>query len=429
MNTIFAWFLQDNHYISIVGIVSLLALTTLCSTNWRAIRLRQVAIALGLQVAIALFILKTSIGIVLFDAIAAGIHALFGFAQQALTFMFGNLVQADGPWGFVFALKVLPVFIFFGALMGVLCHFGIVQCMVRVIAYGICPLLGTSGAETLSVAANTVLGQTEAPLLIKNYLSTMTDSELLTIMVSGMAHLSGSLLAAYSLMGVPVVHLLASSFIAIPSSIMIAKILIPQTEALALASSQSAVAPALRPSIHLAELGTRDDRSEVEPRATANVLDAISTGTTDGLKMAVGVGAMLISFIGLMAMVNAILIKICGCSMDFLLAKVFYWVVYFIGIPANDCQAAGALLGQKIVINEFVAYSSMVTMDLNPRSTVLVTYALAGFANISSIGIQIGGIGALCPEKRVALTRLGVKALLGGTIVSLLNAAVISLII
>jgi len=281
---------------------------------------------------------------------------------------------------------------------------------VKGLAWIIRPLLGTSGAETLSVAANSMLGQTEAPLLIKNYLPRMTNSEFLTVMTSGMCHLSGSLLAVYGMMGVPILHLLSASVMAIPGAILISKVLIPETEVPeTLAGSQASMKP-----------------------ETKNILDAISTGTGDGLRLAVNVAAMLIAFISIMALVDYLLFVVTGIflaeglTLNYLFGKLFYGVAYVIGVPAADCSSAGALLGQKLVINEFVAYAEFVKLHLSDRTVAILTYALAGFSNFSCIGIQIGGIGAICPSKRELLTKLGLRALLGGTLANLLNAAIAS---
>lgn len=401
------WFLESNRFIGFAGIAAVLSFAALFSSRRSAINFRQIATGLALQLLLALFIIKTSVGQSIFIAMSHGVEYLYRFADQGSSFVFGNLAQADGPWGFVFAFKVLPIMIFFGALMGLLFHIGFVQIIVRAIALIIRPVLGTSGAETLSVAANSMLGQTEAPLLIKHYLPRMTDSEMMTVMVSGMAHLSGAILAVYGLMGVPVLHLLTASIIAIPGAIVISKILTPETE-----TPETATAEA----------------SKI-PKQTKNILDAVSAGTSDGLSLALNVAAMLIAFISLMAMINAGLLAMTGWSLNDLFAYVFYGVAYLIGIPVAECQAAGTLLGQKLVINEFVAYSNMVKMNLSERTVAILTYALAGFSNFSCIGIQIGGIGAICPSKRETLTRLGFKALLGGTLANLLNAALISLFI
>ena len=404
---LFDWFIQDNHFISIIGIAAILAIAALFSTHRRSIKIKLIFTALITQTIIGLFILKTAVGKNIFAAIASGVEAIYKFADQGCSFVFGGLANANSPWGFVFAIKVLPIIIFFGALMSLLYHIGIVQILVKGLAFVIRPLFGTSGAETLSVAANSVLGQTEAPLLIKNYLARMTHSEMLTVMTSGMAHLSGSILAIYGLMGVPIVHMLSASIMAIPGAILISKILMPETET----------------------PETMGGKTVNIPRETKNVFDAISSGTTDGLKLAVNVAAMLIAFISLIAMVDAILAGITGITLNVLFGKMFYGVAYLIGIPLQDCSTAGTLLGQKLVINELVAYSNMVKETLSSRSVAILTYAIAGFANFSCIGIQIGGIGALCPSKREALTKLGLRALLGGTLTNLLNAAIASLLI
>jgi CNT family concentrative nucleoside transporter len=312
----------------------------------------------------------------------------------------------------IFAVKVVPIIIFFGALMAVLYHFGIVQIIVRFVAFIIRPILGTSGAETLCAAANSMLGQTEAPLLIKRYLNDMTDSEILLVMISGMATMNGALLAVYGSMGVPMLHLLSASVMSIPGAILISKILLPETK----------------------KDSKKREKVKMESDS-ANVLDAISQGTTDGLSLAVNVIAMLVAFISLIALINYTLGGLtefvfgARYTLDTLFSKVFSWVAVVIGVPMKDKAAAGALLGQKLVINEFVAYANFVKMELAPRSKVILTYALCGFSNFSCIGIQIGGIGALAPQKRAALTRLGLTAVLGGTLANLLNASIASLFI
>ncbi len=363
--------------------------------------------ALGLQFIMAYLILNTGLGNSIFATLAHGFEALYQFADDGARFVFGNLADTGGAWGAVFAIKVIPTIIFFGAFMSVLVHVGVVQFFVKGLAFVIRPLFGTSGAETLSVAASSMLGQTEAPLMIKSYLPKMTDSEFVVVMVAGMCHLSGSLLAVYGVMGVPIKHLLVSTFIAIPGTILIAKMLIPETQSPETATGSSVAIK----------------------RKTKNVLDAISGGTTDGMKLAANVAAMLIAFISLMALANAILTWAVGYSLNEILGKLFYGVAYVIGVPEADREIAGMLLGQKLVLNEFVAYSTFVKSEVLPRTQIIMTYALAGFANFSSIGIQIGGIGAICPEKRYTLTKLGLRALLGGTLVNLLNACIAGLLL
>ncbi|MFH1832049.1 MAG: nucleoside transporter C-terminal domain-containing protein [bacterium] len=408
MINIIEYLMTDQRYMSLVGLVAILGVAFLFSKHKSKVRFRLVATALALQFLFAYFILNTDIGEIIFAGIARGFEALYQFADNGSRFVFGSLADASGPWGVVFAIKVIPTIIFFGALMAFLFHIGIVQLFVKGIAFVIRPLLGTSGAETLSVTASSMLGQTEAPLLVKNYLARMTDSEMFVIMVGGFCHLSGSLLAVYGIMGVPIKHLLSSTFIAIPGAILIAKILVPETMV-----PETAVG----------------GKPVETTRQTKNILDAISQGTSDGLRLAVNVAAMLIAFISLIALVDAILLASVGFSLNDIFARAFYGVAYVIGVPAQDRELAGTLLGQKLAINEFVAYSTFIKAELLPRTKVIMTYALAGFANFSSIGIQIGGIGALCPEKRHLLTKLGLRALLGGTLVNLLNAVIAGLLI
>ncbi len=365
-----------------------------------------------LQIALAYAILCTTTGQQIFAAMASGFQKVYQFADQGGAFVFGNLNNPAGPWGFIFGVKVISIIIFFGALMSLLFHLGIVQKVVSVLAFVVRPLLGTSGPETLCAAANSMLGQTEAPLLIKNYLKDMSESEILVVMVSGMATLSGAILAVYGGMGVPMHHLLASSIMAIPGSIVIAKILLPETEK----AKITGVSGEMKPD-------------------TKNMLDAISVGTSDGMSLAVNVAAMLISFISMIALINYVLCVVSGyllgypVTLNIIFGKVFAVVAYAIGIPGTEIEAAGALLGTKLAVNEFIAYSDMVRLHLTERSHVIMTYALCGFSNFSCIGIQIGGIGALVPSKRDVLTRLGMLALLGGTLTNLLGAAIASLFI
>jgi concentrative nucleoside transporter, CNT family len=404
---------QDNHYLSFVGIVLILFVAFLFSRNKKRINIRLVVSALAMQFVLAFFILKTSIGQDLFFLISNGFSKLYQFSSAGGGFVFGKLADMTGVWGALFFVKVIPIIIFFGALMALLFHFGIIQVCVKGIAFLIRPLLGTSGAETLCAASNSMLGQTEAPLLIKRYLHNMSDSEILLVMISGMATMNGALLAVYGSMGVPMLHLLSASVMAVPGAILISKILLPETDE--------------------TKLGKQED--VVMESDSKNALDAISNGTTDGMRLAANVMAMLIAFISLIALVNftigGITEYVIGTryTLDTIFAKVFSWVALLIGVPMADKEGAGALIGQKLVINEFFAYANMVTMELSVRAKTLLTYALCGFANFSSIGIQIGGIGALVPEKRHVLVRYGLMAVLGGALANLLNAAIASLFI
>jgi len=410
---VFAYFLEGGRYMSFVGIAVILGIAFLFSNNKRKVSVRLIFSALAMQFLLAYSILRTTIGKNIFEALARGFSKVYQFADVGASFVFGGLVDATGPWGFLFFVKVVSIIIFFGALTSVLFHFGIVQVLVRIISFVIRPILRTSGAETLCAAANSMLGQTEAPLLIKKYLDKMTDSEILLVMVSGMATLSGAILAVYGSMGVPMLHLLSASVMSVPGAILIAKILMPET----------------------AQPQTAQGGELVVERDTTNVLDAISRGTTDGMSLAANVAAMLITFISLIALVNYLIGTSTGWlfgtryTLDILFSKVFSWLAFLIGVPMKDTAAAGILLGQKLVINEFVAYANFVQMNLSPRATVILTYALCGFSNFSCVGIQIGGIGALCPSKRGTLVKLGMIALLGGTLANFLNAAIASLFV
>lgn len=388
-----------------LGIFVFLGGAYACSSNRKAINLTQIGIALLLQILCGLAMLKTTLGAQFFGSFARLFATLYSFADAGTGFLFGNLANASGPWGMIFAVKVIPIMIFFGALMSLLSHVGVITLFVRGCSLFLRPLFKASGAETLSLVASSVLGQTEAPLLIKQYLPRMTRSELLTIMVSGMAHLSGAILAVYGSIGVPLDHLLASSIMAVPGSLAIAKLLMPEEE---------------KPETMQGEATVASDENHT-------FFGALAAGTSDGLNLAVNVAAMLVAFISLIALVNALFIGISGYSLNDIFSYLFYGVALLIGIPVAECSPVATLIGTKLIVNEFVAYSSMVTLELTARTKIIATYALAGFSNLSCIGIQIGGIGAICPSKRSMLGQLGLRALLGGTLVNLINAALVSL--
>jgi CNT family concentrative nucleoside transporter len=318
---------------------------------------------------------------------------------------------------------VLPVIVFFGALTSMLFYWGIVQKIVQGINYFVQPLLGTTGPETLCAVTNSFLGQTEAPLLVKDYLKKMTKSELLVVMVSGMGTISGAILVVFVAMGVPAPHLLTASVMSIPATIMIAKILLPEIE----------------------KTGDKDAQVRLTSKAN-NVFDAIATGTLDGLSLAVNVAAMLISFVALLALFNYVLgfgsykinelfsyialdVRLPDLSLELIFGYLFAPFAWLLGFKGQTALNVGTLLGTKVAVNEVIAYQSMMKMQLSERAIDVVTYALCGFSNFSCIGIQIGGIGALAPEKRAWLTELGVYAVLGGALANLLNAMVVSLIL
>lgn len=408
------YLVEYNRYLNILGIFVLLAIAWLCSHNRSAINFKTIGASFLLHIALAFFVLRTSLGITLIEWVAAAVGQLYGAAESGIQFVFGALADSSGPWGFIFAFKVLPIIIFFGAFMSLLFHWGLVQRAVGAINYCLQPLLGTSGAETLCAVANSFLGQTEAPLLIKHYIKDMTKSEIMLVMVSGMGSISGAILVVYAAIGVPVVHLLSASVMAVPATILIAKILYPETEHPKTMAGASV---------------------EVES-STQNVLDAISMGASDGLQLALNVAAMLIAFIALIGLINSTLSLFCfklgfaSCiTLQTIFGVVFAPFGWLLGLTGYEVTAAGELIGIKVAVNEMVAYTQMVSMNLSPRAVALLTYALCGFSNFSCIGIQIGGIGALAPSKRAVLSELGFRAVLGGTLANLLSAMVVGLLL
>lgn len=421
---IYSYLMEHNRYCGFIGIAVILGIAWLCSLQRNRVNWKLIFNGLLLHAAVAILVLRTPIGNKAVAFVASLVTRLYDFAQAGTALMFGNLVNADGPWGFMFAVKVLPVIIFFGAFMAILFYFGIVQRFVAAINYVIRPILGTSGAETLCAVSNSFLGQTEAPLLIKPYLKDMTRSEMLVVMVSGMATISGGILVVFALMGVPVFHLLASSVMAIPASLIISKILLPETE-------QSKTAQGAR---------------LIVQEKSSNMFDAIASGTSDGLQLALNVGGMLISFLALLAMLNAglvycsslcnVILKTLHCSivlppltLDLIFSYLFAPFGYLLGFCGQEALRIGQLLGTKVAVNELIAYSTMGSMQLSERAINIMTYALCGFSNFSCIGIQIGGIGALVPEKRGWITQLGLYAVLGGMLSNLLSAMVATILL
>jgi len=416
---VFNYFVEHNRYLNILGIAFILFIAWLFSRKKSKINFRLVLGALFFHFLTGLLVLKFSWGKYLLEKVAFGVEKIYLCANEGLSFVFGALANESMPWGVIFAVKILPVIIFFGALMALLYHFRIIQFFVLAISYIIRPILGTSGAETLCAITNSFLGQTEAPLLVKNYLRDMTKSEFLLVMISGMATISGAILVVFYKMGVPIKHLLAASAMAIPASILISKILLPETEA-----------------------PKTSTLSNIKfERDTSNMFDAIFVGTTDGLKLALNVGAMLISFLALIALINATLggisyginwafnLNLPEFSVNSILAYLFSPFAYLLGFVGDEALKAGELLGTKVAVNELFAYIGLVKAQLSERTTSILTYALCGFSNFSCIGIQIGGIGALVPNKKLWLTQLGLYAVLGGASANLLSAMMASLLL
>ena len=406
----------------VFGALVILGIAVAFSTNRRAINWTTVAWGLGLQILFALIVLKTTLGQTVFATLGYYITKLLGFAGVGAAFVFGPLGSA-GIWGdamtkvfgpdgaqyaVIFAFQVLPTIIFIAALFAILYYFGVMQIVVRLFAIVMHRVMKASGAESLNVAASIFMGQTEAPLTIRPYLPEMTYSELMTVMTSGMAHISGGIMAAYILFGIEAKHLLTAVIMTAPGTIMLAKMLVPETE---------------QPKT----MGTV--RLEVE-KTDVNVIDAAGRGTGEGLHLALNVGAMLISFLALIALVNAILHHIPLMGAPLSLERIFGWVfapvAWSMGVPWKDADKIGNLLGTRMALNEFVAYSKLGPMkaQLDPKSFTIATFALCGFANFSSIGIQIGGIGALAPNRRHDLARLGLRAMFAGTLANFMTATI-----
>jgi concentrative nucleoside transporter, CNT family len=386
----------------LVGAVVILGLAYLGSTNRRAIQWRTVVWGLCFQAAFALLVLKTTAGAALFTTLGNGFNRLVGFAGVGATFVFGSLADTTAS-GVLIAFQVLPIIIFVAALMAVLYHLGVMQIVVRLFAILMHRMMRASGAESLNIAASVFLSMTEAPLTIRPYLPELTESELMTIMTCGMAHVSGGMMAAYLLFGVEARHLLAAVIMTAPGTLVIAKMLVPETGV-----------PKTMGTVRL----------ETE-RTDVNVIDAAARGTGEGLMLALNVGAMLISFIALIALVNAVL-GLAGLSLQQIFGWVLAPVAWSMGVTWRDAPLIGNLLGTRMVLNEFVAYSQLgpLKATLDPRSFTIATFALCGFANFGSIGIQIGGIGALAPNRRHDLARLGLRAMFAGTLANFMTATI-----
>ncbi|MCB1061272.1 MAG: NupC/NupG family nucleoside CNT transporter [Calditrichaeota bacterium] len=404
---------------SLIAIPILLGIAWLLSNNRKSFPWRVVLWGTGLQIVFAVLILWTPFGRDLFSALGDAVTKFLGYTLEGSSFLFGNMVKQEyqETFGFQFAFAILPTIIFFGSFMGVLYHFGIVQKVVKGLAWIMTRTMGTSGAESLSAAGNIFLGQTESPLLIRPFLNTLTRSELNAVMVGGFATVAGGVMAGYILLGVPAKHLLAASVMAAPGALVFAKIFFPEKEQ-----------PATAGKLHMPEMPKQ-----------ANVIDAAATGARDGLGLAVNVGAMLLAFIALIAVVNAFLGMVSGWfdgmgmtwfpeSLREIFSYVLWPIGFILGVPVTECKDFAFLIGTKISINEFVAYVEMSTLmkdgALSPRTIMLASYALCGFANFSSIGIQIGGIGSLAPNRRTDLAQLGLKAMIAGAMVSLQTAAI-----
>ena len=401
--------------ISLLGIVVLLGIAYLLSNNRKAINFRTVFGALAIQVSLgardALL------------AVANGVSKVISYGNEGIKFLFGALAgdkvfEVFGGEGFIFAVRVLPVIVFFSALISLLYYIGIMQWVIKIIGGALQRMLGTSQAESMSAAANIFVGQTEAPLIVKPYISKMTESELFAIMCGGLASIAGSVMAGYAGMGVPLTYLIAASFMAAPAGLLFAKILYPQTETF------------------------NDDIEKVEMEKPSNVLDAAAAGASSGMQLALNVGAMLIAFVALIALINGMLGGIGGWvgMPDLSLGMIFGWVfrplAWVLGVPWGEAGVAGQMIGTKLAINEFVGYMEFAPyltpdapMQLADKTKAIITFALCGFANFSSIAILIGGLGGLAPNRRGDIARLGLKAVIAGSLANLLSATIAGLFI
>ena len=413
---------------SLVGMAALIFIAVLFSSDRRAIKLRTVVGAFIIQVLIGALVLYVPVGRKILLAMSDGVASVIGYGQKGMDFIFGGLVsdkmfEVFGGGGFVFALRVLPVIVFFSSLIAVLYYLGIMQLVIKILGGGLQKLLGTSRTESLSATANIFVGQTEAPLVVRPYISGMTNSELFAVMCGGLASVAGSVLAGYAQMGVPLEYLIAASFMAAPGGLLFAKLMVPETE-------------------HF------DDRTEAmagmaEEERPANIIDAAASGASSGMQLALNVGAMLLAFIALIALINGILGGVGGwfdypqLSLELILGWVFSPIAFLIGVPWSEAMTAGSFIGQKIVVNEFVAFmnfgeymkpdAQVIAAGLQPLSDhtkAIISFALCGFANLSFVAILLGGLGGMAPNRRKDVARLGMKAVMAGTLSNLMSATI-----
>ena len=403
---------------SVLGIVVLLIIAVLFSNNRKAINLRTVLGALAIQIGFAALILYVPYGRDALQATANGVSNVIAYGNEGINFVFGGLANPSNV-GFIFAVKVLPIIVFFSGLISVLYYLGIMQAVIKVIGGALQAALGTSKAESMSAAANIFVGQTEAPLVVRPYIRNMTQSELFAIMAGGTASIAGSVMAGYAEMGVPLTYLIAASFMAAPAGLLFAKILFPQTE----------------------QFTDKQPDADDSEKPT-NVLEAMAGGASAGMQLALNVGAMLIAFVGLIALINGILGGVGGWFGygDLTLQSIFGWVfkplAYLIGVSWEESAVAGQMIGLKLAVNEFVGYLEFAkylqpdtAVVLSEKTKAIITFALCGFANFSSIAILIGGIGGMAPNRRGDVARLGLKAVVAGTLANLMSATIAGLFI
>ncbi|MFB4164043.1 NupC/NupG family nucleoside CNT transporter [Alteribacillus sp. JSM 102045] len=393
----------------LMGIIFVLFLAFLLSARKKSINPRTILGGLAFQVLFAFIVLYWETGRAALQQLTVGVQSIIDNANEGILFLFGDLLELEGVVN-VFAFQVLPVIIFFSSLIAVLYYIGVMQWIVKIIGGFLSFILGTSKAESMSAAANIFVGQTEAPLVVRPYLAKMTKSELFTVMTGGLASVAGSVLFGYAGLGIPLNYLLAASFMAAPAGLIMAKMMMPETE-----------------------VSTTSDEIKIEKdKESQNVIDAAARGASTGLQLALNVGAMLLAFIGLIAVINSLLGLIGGwfgaenLTLELILGFIFAPIAFMIGVPWVEALQAGSFIGQKLVVNEFVAYASFAPEmeSFSEKSQVIITFALCGFANLSSMAIILGGIGALIPERRKELAQLGLRAVAAGALASLLSAAI-----
>jgi CNT family concentrative nucleoside transporter len=399
---------------SILGVFVLLAIAYFASSDRKNINWRTVIGALVLQISLGAFVLYMPAGKDVLLSVSSGVASVIGYANDGISFIFGEQI-GQKSLGFMFAFHVLPVIVFFSSLIAVLYYIGVMELVIKFIGGGLQKLLKTSQAESMSATANIFVGQTEAPLVIKPFLPKMTRSELFAVMVGGLASVAGSVVAGYAGIGIELKYLIAASFMAAPGGLLMAKMLVPETE---------------EPNDNLDDLKT-------DAKEAVNVIDAAATGASNGMMLALNVGAMLLAFVALLAMVNGLLggfgelFGLQNLSLQLILGYVFQPIAYLIGIPWHEANMAGSFLGQKIVINEFVAYLDFITVadQLSARTQAIITFALCGFANLSSVAILLGGMGNMAPCRRHDIAKLGMKAVLAGAMANLMSATIAGIFI
>jgi len=406
---------MPQNLIGIVGIIVILGIAVLFSSNRKAINLRVVGAAFALQAAIAAFVLYFDTGRAVIRGLSTGVLAVISYSKAGIDMVFGPLADTD-IIGFSFAINVLPIIIFYAALMSVMYHLRIMEWVVRLVGGALHKIIGTGAIESMNAAANIFVGQTEAPLVVRPYLRNLTEAQFFAVMVSGLASIAGTVLAGYVLMGAELKFLLAAAFMAAPGGLLMAKILMPDEE----------VVP---PGGH--------EKLKMETSQHGNVILAAAAGTTDGLRLAANIGAMLVAFVALIALFNGLvgglfsLVGIDGITLQLILGKIFQPLMYLLSVPWHEAEAAGALFGEKLILNEFVAFSHLndYLAGMSPRTYAVATFSLCGFANLSSIAILLGGLGVLVPEKRELIGRFGIKTVLAASLSNLMSAALAGLLL